>query len=205
MATVILNTCTWPACEMIYDFYIDTFILLLEQLIDIWRSHVANPAWHHHPLITEIPTRISHSISNKGWIPLLYFIAIKCRVHRIRLQAIKLLAKTPHKEGVWNGELMLVVVQEIMRIEEGNYYQDLETDDSFNIFSLPTEQNVSLPPLPESHRLYNVQLGLPEHSMGLLSLKYEQIRENGHGAEAKTRCYDLQTQNWVDKIGGAIT
>ncbi|KAI0446160.1 hypothetical protein F4803DRAFT_504701 [Xylaria telfairii] len=200
IATIKTNTCTWPACETTYDLYTANFISLIEQLIAIWKAHIARPVWHHTPWATEMPRRISHSVGDKGWIPLLYFVAVKCRVHRIRVQAIKLLSQTLHKEGIWDSRLVLIVAREVVRIEEGDYYQGFEMDDRFNIVSAPTELDVTLPPLPDHFRLYNMQVGLPEHAMGVLTLEYEQRGGNGIGAVRRKRCYDLKVRHWADTV-----
>ncbi|KAI1756288.1 hypothetical protein F4782DRAFT_485573 [Xylaria castorea] len=200
IATLITNTCPWPACETMYDLYTANFISLIEQLIVIWKAHVARPVWHHAPWTTEMPRRISHSVGDKGWIPLLYFVAVKCRVHRIRLQAIKLLSQTLHKEGIWDSRLVLIIAWEVLRIEEGDYYQGFEKDDSFSIVSIPTERDLTLPPLPYHRRLYNIQVGLPEHSMGVLALEYEQRQGDGSDAVRSKRCYDLRAKQWVDAV-----
>ncbi|KAJ8129471.1 hypothetical protein O1611_g4160 [Lasiodiplodia mahajangana] len=198
MAAIIINTCVWPVCETMYDLYIAEFIFMIEQLIAIWKAHVARPAWHPAPWTTDMPRKISHSVGDKGWIPLLYFIAIKCRVHRIRLQAIKLLSQTEHKEGIWDSRLALIIVREVMRIEEGDYYEDFEKDDKFTIVSIPTDEDLTLPPLPDHRRIYNIRVGLPEHSMGVLTLEYEKKQEYGIGTHRRKRCYDLQVRHWVD-------
>ncbi|KAI0466710.1 hypothetical protein F4859DRAFT_496425 [Xylaria cf. heliscus] len=200
IATLITDTCTWPACETMYDLYTADFISLIEQLIAIWKAHVARPVWHHTPWATEMPRRISHSVGDKGWIPLLHFVAVKCRVHRIRVQAIRLLSQTLHKEGIWDSKLMLVIAKEVLRIEEGDFYQDFEKDDKFNIVSIPAVEDVTLPPLPDHHRLYNIQVGLPEHPMGILTLEYEQRRGNGIGVVRRKRCYDLRVRRWTDAV-----
>ncbi|KAJ2980921.1 hypothetical protein NUW58_g6817 [Xylaria curta] len=197
VAALIINTCTWPACETTYDSYTADFLSLLEQLIAIWKAHIARPVWHLTPWVAETPRKISHSVGDKGWIPLLYFVAVKCRVHRIRLQAIKLLSQTAHKEGIWDSRLVLIIVKEVMQIEEGDYYQGFEKDDVFNLVSIPTESDMTLPPLPDHRRLYNIRVGLPEHSMGVLTLEYEKRWENGDGAERVKIWYDLQVKQWV--------
>ncbi|KAI3342283.1 hypothetical protein F4824DRAFT_445622 [Ustulina deusta] len=198
MASLILNTCIWPACEIMYDVYTADFVSLIEQLVAIWKTHTARPAWRFDPSTADMPRKMSHSVGDKGWIPLLYFVAVKCRVHRIRLQAIRLLSQTEHKEGIWDSRLALIVAKEIIRIEEGDYYQGLEKDDTFSIVSIPTEQDMALPPLPEYRRLYNTHVGLPEHSMGVLMLEYEQRQENAKGSVRRKRCYDLRMRRWVD-------
>ncbi|KAI1274559.1 hypothetical protein F5Y07DRAFT_372755 [Xylaria sp. FL0933] len=200
MAVLMLSTCTWPVYEMVYDFYTAGFLELLEQLIVIWKAHVARPAWRINPATADMPRKISHSVGDKGWNPLLYFLAVKCRVHRIRLQAIRLLSQTSHKEGIWDAWLAIIVAKEIMRIEEGDYYQGLDINDKFSMMSMPTEQDLALPPLPECRRLYNTRVGLPEHAMGTLTLEYDQKLDNAIGTVRRKRCYDLKVRHWVDVV-----
>ncbi|KAI1429114.1 hypothetical protein F5Y12DRAFT_728143 [Xylaria sp. FL1777] len=200
MATLMLRTCIWHACEAMYDLYTADFMKLLEQLIVIWKAHIARPAWRFHPPTADMPRKTSHSVGDKGWIPLLYFLAVKCRVPRIRLQAIRLMSQTAHKEGVWDSRLALIIAEEIIRIEEGDYYQGFDKDDRFGLVSIPTEQDIALPPLPDYRRLYNTQVGLPEHPMGVLTLEYEQRLEDVNGAVKSKRCYDLQVRRWVDAV-----
>ncbi|KAI3326835.1 hypothetical protein HD806DRAFT_488344 [Xylariaceae sp. AK1471] len=195
MFTIVINTLIWPASEMIYDLYIADFICLIEQLIKLWKAHVARPVWHLNLGMPGFPPKMAHSVGDKAWIPLLYFIAVKCRVHRIRLQAIKLLAMTLHKEGIWDAKLTIIVAKEVMRIEEGDYYQDFKKDDDFDTDDMPTEWDISLPPLPEYRRLSNLQVGLPE-PLGVLTLEYDQARDKGGLLERRKRWYDLRAQRW---------
>ncbi|KAI0402508.1 hypothetical protein F4802DRAFT_348911 [Xylaria palmicola] len=200
MATITLNTLAWPACESRYDLYTADFISLIAQLVAIWRAHVARPVWHPRPWApAETPRRISHSVGDKGWIPLLYFVAVKCRVRRIRLQALRLLAQTVHKEGIWDSGLALLTATEVARIEEDGFYRATqEEDDGFDIVSIPSEKDVSRPPLPDHRRLYNLRVELPEHSTGILTLEYDRGRGDGNDVERRKRCYDLETKIWAD-------
>ncbi|KAI1113564.1 hypothetical protein F5Y14DRAFT_209172 [Nemania sp. NC0429] len=200
MSTIIINSCDLPASETIYDRHTAEFLSLLEQLIAIWKAHLARPAWRPKPGPAEMPRNISHSVGDKGWIPLLYFIAVKCRVHRLRLQAIRLLSRSAHKEGIWNSKLALAIAKEVTRIEEGDFYRDLDTDDQFATGSVPTEQDITLPPLPDDRRMYNLRIGLPEHPMGVLTLEYELKRRDQSGRDKKKRYYDLQARRWGDVV-----
>ncbi|KAI1156947.1 hypothetical protein F4825DRAFT_140939 [Nemania diffusa] len=201
MSTIIIETRFWPMCETMYDSHTAGFISMIEQLVAIWKAHIARPVWHPTPWTTEMPRKISHSVGDKGWIPLLYFVIIKCRVHRIRLQAIRLLSQTAHKEGIWDSKLTLILAKEVVRIEEGDYYWGFEKDDKFTPVSIPTDEDITLPPLPDHRRVYNIRVGLPEHSMGVLTLEYEQKQENGDGEYRRKRWYNLQAGRWVDTAG----
>ncbi|KAI1814004.1 hypothetical protein GGS20DRAFT_550509 [Poronia punctata] len=201
MATIILNTCSWPVCERMFDLFTADFIFLIKQLVGIWVAHITRPIWRIDPRIAlESPRSVSHTVGDKGWIPLLYFVAVKCRVHRIRHQARRLLTRTVHKEGTWDSFLTLAVVSEIIRLEEGDFYRSSGADDSFDITVVPTETDISQTPLPDSRRLYNIQVRLPEHPLGVMTLAYDIKEENGKGVLRRERCYNLRTRHWVDDV-----
>jgi len=199
MAIIILNACPWPACETVFDLFTAEFLVLIKQLVEIWKAHVARPVWRIDSQIPpESPLNMSHSVGDKGWLPLLYFVAVKCRVHRIRHQACRLLAKTVHKEGTWDASLTVALAREIIRIEEGDFYQEFSGHGDFNVTDMPTEQDLSLPILPDSHRLYNIQVQLPENAGGVLTLEYDTNQNDAKGFERRKRWYDLQTRCWAD-------
>ncbi|KAI0528306.1 hypothetical protein F5B22DRAFT_30745 [Xylaria bambusicola] len=204
MAVIILKTCTSSACEVMYDLHTADFYTLLEQLVGIWKAHIARPAWRFHPPTADMPRKISHSVGDKGWIPLLYFLAVKCRVRRIRLQAIKLLSQTAHKEGIWDSRLALIVAKEIVRIEEDNDYEDMDREDRFSIISIPAEHEIAPPSVPEYRRLYNIHVGLPAHPQGVLTLEYKQRQANVYGVTRQIRCYDLQLRRWADVVDSPV-
>lgn len=199
MVSIMINVCTWPPRETMYDLCTGDFIKLVEQSIGVWKAHLARPLWQMNMWTAdEMPRTVSHSVGDKGWIPPLYFVAIKCRVHRIRVQAIKLLEQTTHKEGIWDAKLAILLAEEIMRIEEGDYFDDFDHDDEFDVGSVPTKSDTTLPALPDHQRLYNIRVGLPEHPLGVLTLEYEQRWENEYGMDIRKRCYDLQVGHWLD-------
>jgi hypothetical protein len=91
MAGIMVETSLRANDELEYDRHTDRFILLLMQLANFWKtalkeSHVRGLPGH---LVD-----MSHSIIDVGWIPPLYYMATKCRIHRIRLHAIRLLECT---------------------------------------------------------------------------------------------------------------
>jgi hypothetical protein len=204
MATIILNACPWSACETVFDCFTAEFLFLIKQLVEIWKAHVARPVWRVDSRIPpESPLKMSHSVGDKGWLPLLYFVAVKCRVHRIRHQASRLLAKTVHKEGTWDACLTMSLAREIIRIEEGDFYQDFSRYDDFNVTDMPTERDLLLPVLPDCRRLYNIQVQLPENARGVLAIEYDTKQNDAKGFERRKRWYDLQTRSWADTISNS--
>ncbi|KAL6404302.1 hypothetical protein AUP68_13689 [Ilyonectria robusta] len=53
-----------------------------------------------------------------GVVPLLYYVALKCRHPRVRRQAIKMLVDSPRREAVWDSLGAACVVQEVLEVEE---------------------------------------------------------------------------------------
>ena len=98
--------------EMVYDTFDDIFqsiVCLSNQLL---RERLTSP-WSD-----------TFSIE-MGIVQPLYITAVKCRVHHIRAEAIKLLGSVPRPEGIWNGRVMAKIAEQVRIIEEGGL--DLES------------------------------------------------------------------------------
>jgi hypothetical protein len=52
-------------------------------------------------------------------VPVLYYVAVKCRHPSIRRRAIALLKACPRRESLWDGACTARVTEEIVEIEEG--------------------------------------------------------------------------------------
>ncbi|KAI1270669.1 hypothetical protein F5Y18DRAFT_369134 [Xylariaceae sp. FL1019] len=198
MASILVNTLTWPACETIYDFHTTKWLTLITQLIGTYNDNRADGRQWHHELMREVPDKVSATTGDKGWIPVLYFVGIKCRIHRIRRQAIMLLNAVPHKEGMWDSDLISAVIAEVMRIEEGDYYLGLDKGDDFLPSDIPTAEDLTLPSLPENNRLIDVKVGLPDNPEGVLTMEYGLRDEVDFQTKRFMMFYDLSTQVWYD-------
>lgn len=77
-----------------------------------------------------------------GIIQPLYITALKCRVHQIRTAAIKLLSSVPRPEGIWNGQVMARIAEQVMIIEEEGI--DLESSGSERLPAFRRVHSVSL-------------------------------------------------------------
>ncbi|KOS39361.1 hypothetical protein ACN38_g9795 [Penicillium nordicum] len=97
-----------------------------------------------------------------GYIPPVYYTAIKCRVPRIRRQAVRVLRAAPHREGLWNGSLLANVVEEIIRIEEGEFYAGNVGVNSSVGYILPRDEDLLVPKLPAEARVSDVRVLLPD-------------------------------------------
>ncbi|ORY61259.1 uncharacterized protein BCR38DRAFT_30633 [Pseudomassariella vexata] len=130
--------------------------------------------------------------------PPLYYTTLHCRVHCIRLGAIKLLRALPSKEGIWNAIFVASVAEEIMQIEEGDYYKDTPVDDDFPLKSPPQDQDLSLPTLPASRRVHDVQVVLPDSPSGKAVLNCKRNKSEG-GYEVITKEYVLGPPTGIAK------
>ncbi|KAF2444004.1 hypothetical protein P171DRAFT_23850 [Karstenula rhodostoma CBS 690.94] len=101
------------ASELAYDAHTPRFLAILENSIHIWNSR---------PLATTCDKagfNMAHSIVDFGWVPPLYYTAIKCRVGRVRLHAVRLLEGTLHREGIWDCRILSRVMRRVMEVKVG--------------------------------------------------------------------------------------
>ena len=192
MASIMTETSLQPDNESRFDSQTDQFVLLIKQLGELWM-----------PSMT-IPTKaspghqwdMSTSIVDIGWIPPLYYAAVKCRVHRVRIQAIRLLESASHREGIWDSRTAASVSRKVMEIEEGSFYENIAIEDEFALISPPLPQDLLLPTLPQSHRICDVEVvmsGAPMDRILLFCKQREALNDRVLLSE-----YDVHLQRWAD-------
>lgn len=196
MASTMLETCLPPnlnSPEAVYDSHTFKFATIISRSIDLREVTKSYRTQASQTSISE------HSIADIGWLPALYYTALKCRVHRLRLQVIRMLGVQPHKEGICDSQLMAIVAKKVMEIEEGDFYQAYEIDEDWPTMEPPPAE-VDLPPLPVlpiERRIRIVQLDLPEGAGGQMVLKYVGAGGAYDGKVEKTT-YDLRLKQWMD-------
>lgn len=191
MADIMAHACLWPTGEWIFDSHADDFVSLLSIGINLrMASRSASET-----LIGDY-SGMSRSIADMGWIPPLYYTAIKCRIHRVRLHAIKLLESAPHKEGIWDAKLAACVVRKVMEMEECGFYTDMDEADEFYIGSVPNEEDLLLPALPNLNRIHDVRVTLPNDPLGNIVLLCRCKQEDSNWTVLE-REYDVLSQCWI--------
>ena len=185
MLHVAAATCCHPDGEMAYDYYNDNFV-------DLIRDSSTLSALVRTDLLDDTELRfdsgLPHFIFDRGWVAPLYFAATKCRNHRIRVQCIKLLSSVHSKEGLWDGWLAAIVAQEIANIEEGGFYEGF--DNGFDPKQVPAAEELDLPILPESRRIEDFRITLPNSPLDKTCLICQR------GDEIIRREYDPRTRIW---------
>jgi hypothetical protein len=162
MTTIMAEMCLCPSDEGAFDSHTNIFVHTIRQQVDLWiidsTMHLSR-AWPRHIIDMFRPT------IDLGVIAPLYYAAVKCRVHRIRLQAIRFLEIIFHREGIWDGKIAACVSRKVMEIEEREYYKNIHTADGFPLSSYPSAQDLSLSPLPESYRIVDLEVVLLDKPM----------------------------------------
>lgn len=195
MANIMADACLYPDNEAVYDSFTEQFVSLMEQLVINWTIRsldvdVQAKAGSHVDL--------SRSVVDIGWIPPLYYTATKCRVHRLRLQAIRLLECSTHREGIWDAKIAACVARKVMKMEERDFYSNVGTADDFPVSSLPGLGDQTLSTLPLSYRIHEVKVDLPNGPTESFFLSYRQ-KQNGEGWKVFTKEFNVVQQCWMDE------
>lgn len=196
MATIMAAVCLYPYDEEVFDAHTNLFIRLLSQLDDIWalgaEVSVSPPGHLIH---------MAGSIIDMGCLAPLYYTAIKCRVHQVRLKAIHQLESTFHREGIWDAKITARVARKIMEIEERDFYDvSYVADDAMAGGSLPImvpdAQEHSMPPLPRSYRLHDAEMVLSGDPTEKVLLHCS-VRQDDADYRVLVAEYHLALQLWL--------
>ncbi|CAG8952466.1 hypothetical protein HYFRA_00001213 [Hymenoscyphus fraxineus] len=172
MSRIMIQTCLDTENESVYENFTSDFVFLLSQAVDIAVALQLN--------ISDTTVSLPGSISDIGWIPPLYYTALKCRNHRVRIHAVKLLASTRHREGAWNSKLAAFVAQKVVVIEERDFYSDISANDEFPTAELPGVGELLLPTPPELYLIKGVEVVLSDDNTEKVKLMYKQRDEAGN-------------------------
>ncbi|KAN0113220.1 hypothetical protein V8E51_006171 [Hyaloscypha variabilis] len=179
-------------------------------LTELWRrqqqvSHhpsVEHPSGLPHRPLPWPRIHMSRSIVDIGWIAPLYYTALKCRVHRVRLQAIRLLETTSYREGIWDSKISSCVARKVMEIEEAGFYKDCDAADEFLLSSSPRSQDLSLPILPQADRIHEVRVALSDGPNDTIPLHYRQGQRDWEVIQISTRGDGIVTKNGIITANG---
>ncbi|KAI2463648.1 hypothetical protein F4781DRAFT_415932 [Annulohypoxylon bovei var. microspora] len=195
MAEVMADTCIQPADQLRYDAHTKSFESMMEQLKIVRHLSTSTPL----AKILHLPN-MSSTISDLGALPTLYCVATKCRVRRVRHDALDFLQCMQHKEGIWNGTLVAGVAKEVVKIEEGDFYEGSSSADEVSLCSASDKAEALQPMLPESYRMHDVKIELPEDYAGTVTLKCTRGLDD-RNREVITRefVYNESAQRWIPR------
>ncbi|OQE30865.1 hypothetical protein PENFLA_c002G09023 [Penicillium flavigenum] len=122
-----------------------------------------------------------------GYIPPVYYTALKCRVPRIRRQAVRALRAAPHREGVWNGSILADVLEEVIRVEEGDFYAGNVRVNTSVGQVLPGNEDLLVPKVPAEARVSDVRVLLPDDVRGHTYFSYRKRAADGKWVTVKQK------------------
>lgn len=173
MATIQVNTAlplTSPidTNEMLYDGYLSVFQSIITYATEAQQSlHITIPDMYPDPECQEC-------VIDAGWLPPLYYTALKCRHYETRQQALALIVSTTHREGFWDPRIAEVVAKEVIRIEGGSDGSEVAAH----------------------QRLHNLRVALPEEGgEEKLGFYGRQLQQDG-GWEDISEQYDAGRGKW---------
>ncbi len=191
MAGIKASVALQPDDEMTYDRYTNSFLSIIAISRQIWENTRDDPA--SEELDEE---QMRRSIADPGWIPPLYFTATKCRVHQIRIQAIRLLQCSRHRESIFDSSVMACAAKRILELEEGTFYGSYGLDDDCDLERCLRTPDLMLPILPEKNRIHGVELvlsGSPLHEIQIVRSQ----RVQGIEAQCLLSRYNIKDRCWL--------
>lgn len=180
MATVMASTSLSPLDEMVFDSCTPDFVQTLT-LIDEMLKNIASPA-----ILKTICQGENSFTLGMGFNPPLYYMAMKCRHPCLRRLAVRCMLAMPHREGFWDGKMVACACREVMKLEERDFYADLQLNNNFDgcLDTIEREirgavANLDVAVLPESYRIHDARTILPHDSTGDVKLAYKRKTETG--------------------------
>ncbi|KPM40757.1 hypothetical protein AK830_g5826 [Neonectria ditissima] len=183
MAGIMAESALSPRVECVFDNHTTDFVSLVTQSEALRQAVVLSAE------VDDIQSQHEESpqsIADMGWIPPLYYTAIKCRVPRVRRQAIELLSSLPHREGIWDTRMAASIARNVMGIEEAGFYENSIKDIGYDLEKGSSNYALDQPLLPESYRIHDIQVHLPERPGGHVGLTYRKRREGGSWEDVET-------------------
>lgn len=184
MASIMADTCLRLDDESVFDSHTRQFVSILTESIAMWKTGQSEPL---HKYLRWPCIHMSRSIVDIGWIAPLYYTALKCRIRRIRLQAVRLIETTSHREGIWDSNIVSCVVRKVIEIEEGGSYGDCAAAERFLLSSPPGSQDILIPALPRLSRIHEVRVVLSDGLADTFTLFYRQGKGRWREAQVSTR------------------
>ncbi|EXJ81522.1 hypothetical protein A1O1_07586 [Capronia coronata CBS 617.96] len=140
----------------------------------------------------------SNAIADIGWIPPLYYTAIRGREADVRREAIRLLRLVPHREGIWDSLLAAAVAEKIIDVEQAACDEGLckcEMRAQYECSEEDTDLAVQLTP-GQCIGVEEMHVQLPEGIHGSLVLDYRIRRQCGNCCTQGRSCYKLSLKRW---------
>ncbi|KAL6885777.1 hypothetical protein GGI43DRAFT_418842 [Trichoderma evansii] len=184
MASIMADTCLRLDDESVFDSHTQQFISILTESIAMWETGQSE---FLHRYLRWPCIHMSRSIVDIGWIAPLYYTALKCRIRRVRLQAVRLIETTSYREGIWDSNMVSCVARKVIQIEEGGCYGDIRAAERFLLSSPPGSRDILIPASPRLSRIHEVRVVFSDHPADTFPLFYRQSQAHWEETQVSTR------------------
>ncbi|KAH7349211.1 hypothetical protein BKA66DRAFT_431585 [Pyrenochaeta sp. MPI-SDFR-AT-0127] len=168
LANILSETCLRGEDESVFDRHTHLFGTLVRQVFGLIEFKVSDtPAY--------IGCDRYHFSADMGFIPPLFFTALKCRALRVRMRAVKLLRILGHQEGIWDATLVAAVAEEVIRYEDERAQNGLLMD----AYDFPLAGDPPQIVIPERLRVQQINITLPDEPMGNVMVVYGRRQDDG--------------------------
>ncbi|ETI29084.1 hypothetical protein G647_01537 [Cladophialophora carrionii CBS 160.54] len=158
MASIQVAT-MFSTSEACYDDFTSAFTFILSEIVAVYRRA---SEFHNRPFTNDVRLTGFSFTLDVGTIPLLSYVALKCRVPWLRRQAIAILLAAPHREGIWDGVVIAHNAERVMILEENGFFDQFALDLDPRPFDPPAEKNerylAHIPSLPAVSRFRHVKI-----------------------------------------------
>lgn len=174
LATIQARTCLHPYDEMVYDSYTDEFRSIVDQsveLIQLVASHALDD--------TAFKFHQSHAqfTFDMGWLPPLYYTALKCRDTSVRHHAVKMIRSTPSREAFWDANVAASVAAFVIGLEEIHHALTSNYNHA-DAAEMPNSIAASQISLSSEHqRLTDVRMDLDDSTQSTVRLRYSRMTQ----------------------------
>lgn len=171
VAAIMASTVLGP--ESAFDEHTAKFLSIVVHSTTMWRARRMKQGWIRASLVD-----MSHSMIDMGWIPPLYYTALKCRVRKIRQYAVRLLECSWHREGIWDGRIAAAVAKRMVEIEEEGLEPREPIGEDDWIRGLDEVDDMSLPSTPPENRLRELKVALEDDAETSVLVEYRRANKS---------------------------
>ncbi|KIW72288.1 hypothetical protein PV04_00493 [Phialophora macrospora] len=158
MASIQVAT-MFSTSEACYDDFTSAFTFILAEIIAVYRRA---SELHGRPFSNDVRLTGFSFTLDIGTIPVLSYVALKCRVPWLRRQAIAIMLAAPHREGIWDGVVIAHNAERVTTLEENGFFGHLAPNFNTRPFDPPSEKNTlylsHIPSLPAMSRFRHVKI-----------------------------------------------
>ncbi|KFA68919.1 hypothetical protein S40285_05417 [Stachybotrys chlorohalonatus IBT 40285] len=183
LATVMAKDYQKPPDQHTYDACAGKFALLLHQIVKL--QEMCGSAMLRQQVRDRHLLNMSRTVIDLGSVAPLYYVAVNCRVPRIRSQALDVLESSTHREGFWDSGVSATVGRKLIEIEEKDFFGETTNG---------KQRDDDVPRITETCRVYEPEYVVTGSPMERILL----YGKMSGGRRVLLSVYDVAGRSWAD-------